>query len=42
MGPEAQAEEARLKDVVSKGGFNHFRRATETPFKLVLEARPKL
>ena len=36
----AQAGEARLKDVVMKGGFNHFRRATETPFNLVLEARP--
>jgi SAM-dependent methyltransferase len=36
----AQAGEARLKDVVMKGGFSHFRRATETPFNLVLEARP--
>lgn len=36
----AQAGEARLKDVVTKGGFRHFRRATETPFNLVLEARP--
>lgn len=36
----AQAGEARLKDVVLKGGFSHFRRATETPFNLVLEARP--
>ena len=36
----AQAGEARLKDVVAKGGFSHFRRATETPFNLVLEARP--
>jgi SAM-dependent methyltransferase len=36
----AQAGEARLKDVVTKGGFSHFRRATETPFNLVLEARP--
>jgi len=40
MGLGAQAGEARLKDVVSKGGFSHFRRATETPFNLVLEARP--
>jgi 2-polyprenyl-3-methyl-5-hydroxy-6-metoxy-1,4-benzoquinol methylase len=36
----AQAGEARLRNVVIKGGFNHFRRATETPFNLVLEARP--
>ena len=36
----AQAGEARLKDVVMKGGFSHFRLATETPFNLVLEARP--
>lgn len=40
MGLGAQAGEARLKDVVSKGGFSRFRRATETPFNLVLEARP--
>jgi hypothetical protein len=36
----AQAGEARLRDVVMKSGFNHFRRATETLFNLVLEARP--
>ena len=36
----AQAGEQRLRDVVTKGGFRHFRRATETPFNLVLEARP--
>ena len=37
----AQAGEARLRDVVvSGGGFAKFRRATETPFNLVLEARP--
>jgi len=36
----AQAGEARLRDVVTKGGFSHFRRATQTPFNLVLEARP--
>ena len=36
----AQAGEARLRAVVGKGGFKHFRRATETPFNLVLEARP--
>ena len=36
----AQAGEARLRDVVVAGGFSRFRRATETPFNLVLEARP--
>ena len=36
----AQAGEARLREVVSEGGFTRFRRATETPFNLVLEARP--
>jgi len=36
----AQAGEARLRGVVTEGGFRHFRRATETPFNLVLEARP--
>jgi 2-polyprenyl-3-methyl-5-hydroxy-6-metoxy-1,4-benzoquinol methylase len=37
----AQAGEARLREVVvNGGGFARFRRATETPFNLVLEARP--
>jgi SAM-dependent methyltransferase len=37
----AQAGEARLREiVVDEGGFTRFRRATETPFNLVLEARP--
>jgi 2-polyprenyl-3-methyl-5-hydroxy-6-metoxy-1,4-benzoquinol methylase len=36
----AQAGEAKMKDVVTKGGFSHFRRATETPFNLVYEAKP--
>jgi len=35
----AQAGEARLRDVVSAGGFKRFRRATETPFNLIFEAR---
>jgi SAM-dependent methyltransferase len=35
----AQAGEARLSEVLSQGGFTHVRRATETPFNLVLEAR---
>src|SRR4051794_9418962 len=36
----AQAGEARIGDVVSAGGFRRFRRAAETPFNLVFEARP--
>jgi len=36
----AQAGEARIRDVVSAGGFTRFRRAAETPFNLVFEARP--
>ena len=35
----AQAGEGRLRSVVGKGGFSHFRRATETPFNLIFEAR---
>ncbi|MBV9050132.1 MAG: methyltransferase domain-containing protein [Solirubrobacterales bacterium] len=36
----AQAGEQRLREVVAGGGFTRVRRATETPFNLVLEARP--
>jgi 2-polyprenyl-3-methyl-5-hydroxy-6-metoxy-1,4-benzoquinol methylase len=36
----AQAGEKRLREVVSAAGFTNFRRATQTPFNLVLEARP--
>jgi SAM-dependent methyltransferase len=35
----AQAGEARLRNVLSDAGFTHIRRAAETPFNLVLEAR---
>jgi SAM-dependent methyltransferase len=35
----AQAGEARIGDVVKAGGFGRFRRAAETPFNLVYEAR---
>jgi SAM-dependent methyltransferase len=35
----AQAGEARLREVAQKGGFTKFRRATETPFNIVLEGR---
>jgi SAM-dependent methyltransferase len=36
----AQAGEARLREVVTSGGFGRFRRANQTPFNLVFEARP--
>jgi SAM-dependent methyltransferase len=36
----AQAGEARIHDVVTEAGFSRFRRATETPFNIVYEARP--
>ena len=36
----AQAGERRLHDVVTDGGFSSFRRAAETPFNLIFEARP--
>jgi 2-polyprenyl-3-methyl-5-hydroxy-6-metoxy-1,4-benzoquinol methylase len=36
----AQAGEKRLRDVLTKAGFTHFRRATETPFNLVFEVKP--
>jgi hypothetical protein len=36
----AQAGEKRMRDVVTAGGFTQFRRATQTPFNLVYEARP--
>jgi len=35
----AQAGEPRIRDVVRAAGFSHFRRATETPFNIVYEAR---
>lgn len=35
----AQAGEARLRDILRTGGFSRIRRATETPFNMVLEAR---
>jgi SAM-dependent methyltransferase len=39
LGLGAQAGEARLRAVFEEAGFKRFRRATETPFNLVLEAR---
>ena len=36
----AQAGEHSLKEIVNRGGFTKFRRATQTPFNRVFEARP--
>ena len=36
----AQAGETRIRKVASSAGFTRFRRATETPFNIVYEARP--
>ncbi|HZW57486.1 MAG TPA: class I SAM-dependent methyltransferase [Nitrososphaerales archaeon] len=36
----AQASESRIHEVVREGGFTKFRRATQTPFNRVFEARP--
>lgn len=36
----AQAGQARLTDVIKAGGFGSVRRATQTPFNMILEARP--
>jgi SAM-dependent methyltransferase len=36
----AQAGEAAIRSVTSKAGFTRFRRAAETPFNIVYEARP--
>ena len=36
----AQAGEARLREVARQGGFSRFRRAAESTFNLILEARP--
>lgn len=35
----AQAGESRIRDVVERGGFARFRRAAQTPFNLIFEAR---
>src|SRR6201997_1711841 len=36
----AQAGEKRLREGVTSGGFTRFRRAAQTPFNLIFEARP--
>lgn len=35
----AQAGEARMREVINSAGFSRFRRAAETPFNLIYEAR---
>lgn len=36
----AQAGEKKIREVVEAGGFKRFRRAAETPFNIVYEAKP--
>jgi hypothetical protein len=36
----AQAGEERIREIVKSAGFSKFRRAIQTPFNLVYEARP--
>jgi ubiquinone/menaquinone biosynthesis C-methylase UbiE len=36
----AQAGEEKIREIVKSAGFSKFRRATQTPFNLVFEARP--
>jgi SAM-dependent methyltransferase len=40
LGLGAQAGEHQLAIVLREAGFTHVRRATETPFNIILEARP--
>jgi hypothetical protein len=40
MAMGAQAGEAQTREVVMAGGFTRFRRAAETPFNIVYEAKP--
>jgi 2-polyprenyl-3-methyl-5-hydroxy-6-metoxy-1,4-benzoquinol methylase len=40
LGLGAQAGEAKLRAVFEEAGFSRFRKATETPLNLILEARP--
>jgi len=39
LGLGAQAGPAKIEDVARSGGFTRFRKATETPFNMVFEAR---
>jgi hypothetical protein len=40
LGLGAQASEARLREIMMAAGFSRFRSAMQTPFNLVLKARP--
>jgi SAM-dependent methyltransferase len=40
LGLGAQAGEKRIGEVVRQGGFTRFRKASGTPFNMILEARP--
>jgi len=40
LGLGAQAGERRLRQVATEAGFTRFRRATETPFNMIFDARP--
>jgi SAM-dependent methyltransferase len=40
LGLGAQAGQRRLTEVLNQAGFSDVRRATETPFNLIIEARP--
>jgi hypothetical protein len=40
LGLGAQAGERRLAALLTEAGFSSVRRATQTPFNLILEARP--
>jgi SAM-dependent methyltransferase len=40
LGLGAQAGPQRLEDVLNEAGFSHVRVATQTPFNLIIEARP--
>ena len=39
LGLGAQAGEARLREVFEDAGYTHFRRATQTPLNMIIEAR---
>ena len=38
--PPEMLDGEHLREVITAGGFTRFRRATETPFNMVFEARP--
>jgi hypothetical protein len=36
----AQAGEKKIKEIIYAAGFTKFRRATQTPFNIIYEAKP--